>query len=77
MKKHKGNIEKNLNITKCPICEKYNNNDFLKKYGKCNLCNTVLDEKAYFKYTMIRKLHLFKKKQIGYTYKKDAYEEDK
>lgn len=68
---NKKDIEKNLNITKCPYCGYYNKNKFIKSYGKCNRCKSILNEKANFKYTMIKKMHLFKKGQAGYGYQKE------
>ena len=64
-------IEKELNLTKCPKCGYYNKNNFIMDYGKCNRCKTVLNKKADFRYSMIKKLHLFKKGQAGYRYRKD------
>lgn len=69
-------IEKELNIIRCSKCGRYNFNGYVKKYGKCRACKNVLDEKADFKYTMIRKMHLFKRNQVGYLYKRDAYKEN-
>ena len=77
MIQNKEKIEKELNLIKCPSCGKYNFITFIKKYGRCNGCKEVLDEKANFKYTMIKKLHLFKKSQIGHLYKRDVYEENR
>lgn len=67
----KSQIERELNLTKCPKCGYYNHNKFINDYGKCNMCKTVLNEKANFRYNMIKRLHLFKKGQIGYYYKRD------
>ena len=72
-KKKSNDIEKALDITICPACRYYNQNKYVKTYGKCRRCLTVLDEKANFKYTMIRKLHLFREGQAGYGLSKDIY----
>lgn len=67
-------IEKELDVTICPACKYYNQNKYAKRYGRCRRCLTVIDEKANFKYTMIKKLHLFKEGQAGAGYSKDIYE---
>ena len=67
-------IEKRLNVTICPKCNYYNNNKFAKRYGRCNRCHAVIDEKTNFEYTMIKKLHLYRKGQAGFRYRKDVYE---
>lgn len=72
-KKKTNDIEKDLDITICPACKYYNQNKYIKTYGKCLKCLTVLDKKADFRYTMIRKLHLFKEGQAGYGLSKDRY----
>lgn len=74
--KKKNDIEEAFNLTKCPKCGRYNYNGYVVKYGKCKVCKSVLDKKADFKYTMIRKLHLFKTKQAGHLYKRDAYSDE-
>lgn len=64
--------EKSLNLVRCPKCGYYNKKKFIDSYGKCNGCKNVLNEQAAFKYNMIKKMNLFKKKQIGYCWRKDA-----
>lgn len=65
------NLEENLNLIKCPRCNYCNRKYFVKKYGTCNKCNKVLDEKAYFKYRMAKKLHLVRYGQMGFYYRDD------
>lgn len=74
--KKKDNIERELDNTKCPNCGRYNHNNYVKRYGRCRCCKEILDEQANFKYTMIKKMHLFKKGQAGHLYKWDAYKEN-
>lgn len=39
----------------CPHCGYQNHEVFIKKYGRCNLCKTILD-KDYFKRTFIKRI---------------------
>ena len=66
------NEKKKLDLIKCPKCGYYNGKGYIKKYGKCNGCKNILSKEADFKYNMIKKLHLFKKGQIGFDYKQDV-----
>lgn len=69
MKKKNNNVK--LSLTKCPKCGYCNKNIFIEQYGVCNGCKYIINHKGYFKYTMIKKLHLFKKGQAGYKYQKN------
>lgn len=46
---------RSLNNIICPHCKYQNKDVYIKKYGKCHLCGTILD-KNYFKKTMLRRL---------------------
>lgn len=53
-------MKKQDNI-KCDICGYYNKKDYVKFSGVCHLCGKILDEKAYFKSQMNKKLRLWRK----------------
>ena len=42
----------------CDVCGYGNKYYWVKRSGVCNGCGKVLDEKAYFKKTMMDKLHI-------------------
>lgn len=48
---------------KCETCGYHNGVDFLKYTGVCHCCGKVLDEKAYFKNQMSKKMRLWKGKK--------------
>lgn len=50
-----------LRGTKCE-CGYFNQEHNVKKYGTCNGCGKVIDEKAKFDYEMFCKLRLWRKK---------------
>lgn len=55
-------IEKNLNMKKCPKCGKYSKMALVRTYGTC-LCGEVLDGKAKFNYEMTKRLRLWQDKK--------------
>ena len=55
-KKH----EKPLNRVKCEICSYYNDKDLIAYSGVCHGCGNILDQKAYFKTMMNKKLRLWR-----------------
>ena len=44
-------------------CGYFNQEQRVKKYGTCRGCSRVLDEKAKFRYEMVCKLKLWRKKE--------------
>ena len=50
----------------CPVCHYKNKLDNVKRYGSCKLCETVLDNKAKYRYEMYCRLHLWSKKGTGF-----------
>lgn len=55
---------KPFNRTKCDVCGYWNDNDYVKYSGVCHGCGKILDEKAYFKQTMYKKLRLWRGKRV-------------
>ena len=55
---------KELNNVQCPDCKYCNHIEFLKYSGVCHLCGKVLDERAYFKQQMNKKLRLWRKEKM-------------
>ena len=45
---------------KCDICGYQNHKEFVDKSGVCHLCGKILDDKAYFKAQMNKKLRLWR-----------------
>lgn len=62
MKKKK---ERFVEYTQCDQCGYRNNQDFLKYSGVCNCCHKILDEKAYFKAQMNKKMRLWRGKRMN------------
>jgi len=60
MKKH----DKPLSRIKCDVCGYYNHVDYVKYSGECHGCGKILDEKAYFKAQMNKKLRLWRNKRL-------------
>lgn len=52
----------NKNI-KCDICGYQNHEYYVKESGVCHLCGKILDERAYFKSQMNKKLRLWRGKK--------------
>lgn len=52
--------KKQLDNIQCDVCGYYNHKDFVDKTGTCHLCGKVLDDKAYFKQQMNKKLRLWR-----------------
>lgn len=53
----------NIQCKKCGYC---NHKHYVEQTGKCHLCGNILDEKAYFKLQMRKKLRLWRgKRQDG------------
>lgn len=55
-KDHESNV-------KCDVCGYHNHKSYLKISGVCHLCGKILDERAYFKAQMYKKLRLWKGKR--------------
>lgn len=55
---------KMLKRIKCE-CGYHNLDEFVARYGTCNGCGKVLDEKAKFRHDMIVKMHLWRGKRGG------------
>lgn len=62
MKKKKNFI--NTNVI-CDKCGYQNNPDFLKYSGVCHGCGKILDDKAYFKAQMNKKMRLWRGKKMN------------
>lgn len=54
---------KKLNLIVCDECGYGNNPDFVKYSGVCHGCKKILDDKAYFKQQMNKKLRLWRNKK--------------
>jgi len=52
-----------LKNIKCDVCGYQNHDYYVKKSGVCHLCGKVLDDKAYFKAQMNKKLRLWRGKR--------------
>lgn len=61
MKKKK---KKFIEYTQCDICGYKNNPDFLQYSGVCHCCGKILDDKAYFKAQMNKKMRLWRDKKF-------------
>ena len=59
----KMNKAERLNKIQCDICGYYNNKDYVKYSGVCHLCGKILDDKAYFKQTLSKKMRLWRGKK--------------
>lgn len=55
----------NLKRIFCDKCKYGNHIDFVKYTGVCHCCGKILDEKAYFKAQMNKKMRLWRGKNIG------------
>jgi len=51
---------KPLNRIKCEKCGYQNNKDYVQYSGVCHLCGKILDEKAYFKQQLNKKMRLWR-----------------
>ena len=49
----------------CDECGYGNNSDYVKYSGVCHGCGKVLDEKAYFKAQMNKKLRLWRNERMS------------
>jgi hypothetical protein len=49
---------------KCDVCGYCNHKKFVQYSGVCHGCGKILDEKAYFKAQMNKKLRLWKGKKF-------------
>lgn len=47
----------------CDVCGYQNHKYFVKQSGVCHLCGKILDEKAYFKCEMNKRLRLWRGKR--------------
>lgn len=59
MKKKKEFVNKNII---CDVCKYQNNPNYVKYSGVCHLCGKILDDRAYFKAQMNKKLRLWRGK---------------
>ena len=59
MKKEK---DDNIQCEKCGYC---NHKSYIKYTGVCHLCGNILDQKAYFKCQMNKKLRLWRGKKFN------------
>ena len=50
---------------KCDICGYCNHKDYVKYSGVCHLCGKILDDRAYFKQQLNKKLRLWRGKRYG------------
>lgn len=48
----------------CDVCGYQNHKDYVKYSGVCHLCGKILDQKAYFKAQMNKKLRLWRGKKL-------------
>ena len=55
-------MKKNTNI-QCEICKYCNHKEYVVRSGVCHLCGNILDEKAYFKAQMNKRLRLWRNKR--------------
>lgn len=69
------NTKKNMKeiLIQCDYCGYRNKKYYINKYGKCNRCKNILNDRAYFKYMLIKKLRLIKKGEIGEFYDLNKY----
>ena len=51
-----------LKNIKCDVCGYQNHDYFVKQSGVCHLCGKILDDRAYFKAQMNKKLRLWRGK---------------
>lgn len=63
MAKKEGKDYINKNII-CPKCKYQNKPEYVMYSGVCNCCGEILDEKAYFKMQMHKKLRLWRGKRL-------------
>lgn len=52
-----------LDNVKCDVCGYQNYRCYVKQSGVCHLCGKILDDKAYFKAQMNKKLRLWRGKR--------------
>ena len=66
--------KKELDNIKCEKCGYQNHRDFVKYSGVCHLCGNILDERAYFKQQMNKKMRLWRGQKFNdWSYRKDKY----
>lgn len=51
---------KKLDNIKCDICQYQNHKNYVKISGVCHLCGNILDDRAYFRYQMNRRLKIWR-----------------
>lgn len=57
---------------KCDVCGYQNGKDYVKFSGVCHLCGKILDEKAYFKQQLNKKMRLWRGEKFKtWGYRKD------
>lgn len=56
---------KQLVFIKCPYCGYNNKKENVNKYGTCTGCKKTIDGRAKYKYEMICRLKLWRKKDNG------------
>jgi len=62
---------KNVNI-QCEKCGYCNHKEYVQYSGVCHLCGNILDDKAYFKQQMNKKMRLWRGEKFkSWSYNKD------
>jgi len=56
--------DKPLDNIKCDVCGYQNHKHFVQYSGVCHLCGKILDEKAYFKNQMNKKMRLWRNSKM-------------
>lgn len=57
--------ERHFENVRCDICGYHNKVEFLRYSGVCHCCGKILDDKAYFKSQMNKKLRLWRGKNLN------------
>ena len=60
----KANENKKELIIQCDICGYNNLKQYVKYSGVCHCCGKILDDRAYFKQQMNKKMRLWRNKKI-------------
>lgn len=60
-----GKKKEPFRVTFCDKCGYGNNSDYVKYSGVCHGCGKILDEKAYFKQQMNKKLRLWRNERMN------------
>ena len=66
--------EKKMDNIKCEVCGYQNHKDYVQYSGVCHLCGNILDDKAYFKQQLNKKMRLWRGQKFkDWSYRKDKY----